>query len=102
MPTLTQGLKMVGTICRRETTLDEAANRNAWKTLPIPAEREHFQLPLLFSDAEGERMRLGHIPEDMDDKWFIFFERDGSIFTVAGRAPASTECGSTGLQMECA
>lgn len=33
-----------------------------------------FELPLFFTDAEAERLRAGHIPDDMDDKWFIFFE----------------------------
>lgn len=50
-----------------------AATQKLWKTLPPPAEREHFELPELFSDADGERMRLGHVPTDMDDKWFISF-----------------------------
>jgi hypothetical protein len=56
-----------------------AAHRTSWKTLPPPREREHFTLPLHFSDAEGERLRLGHVPEDMDDKWFIYFE-DGWLY----------------------
>ena len=45
----------------------------------MPAEREPIELPLLFSDAEGERMREGHVPLDMDDKWFIYFE-DGWLY----------------------
>lgn len=28
----------------------------------------------VFSDAVAERMRGGHIPVDMDDRWFIYFE----------------------------
>lgn len=50
------------------------ATRDSRKNLPPPVEREHFQIPDVFSDADGERMRMGHVPEDMDDKWFIFFE----------------------------
>ena len=48
--------------------------------MPLPVEREHFELPELFSDADGERIMLGHIPEDMDDKWFIFFEEGWLYF----------------------
>lgn len=55
------------------------ATRTSWKPEPLPPERELFDLPLLFSDADAERMRKGHIPSDMDDKWFIFFE-DGWLF----------------------
>ena len=37
-------------------------------------------LPLLFTDLDGERMRLGFIPKDMDDRWFIFFENGWLYF----------------------
>ena len=57
-----------------------AATRTSWKTLPIPHQREHFDLPLLFSDADGEQIKIGHVPEDMDDKWFIFFENGWLYF----------------------
>jgi len=57
----------------------DVATRASRKTLPPPAERESLQLGLLFSDDEGERIRRGHIPKDMDDKWFIFFE-DGWLY----------------------
>jgi hypothetical protein len=47
------------------------ATRTSWKTQPLPLERETFDLLLLFSDADLERLRRGHIPSDMDDKWFM-------------------------------
>jgi len=46
----------------------------------MPAERERIDLPLVFSDADGEQMRKGHLPTDMDDKWFIFFENGWLYF----------------------
>lgn len=46
----------------------------------MPAERERMDLPLLFSDADAEQMIEGHIPDDMDDKWFIFFEEGWLYF----------------------
>lgn len=55
------------------------ATRSSWKIQPLPLEREHFELPLLLTDADAERIKLGHIPMDMDDKWFIFFE-DGWLY----------------------
>jgi hypothetical protein len=57
-----------------------AATRASWKTLPLPLQREHFALPLHFSDAEAEQVMLGHVPKDMDDKWFIFFENGWLYF----------------------
>ena len=52
----------------------KAATRESRKTLPDPVEREHFTLPLVVSAGAVERMRLGHIPEEMEDRWFIHFE----------------------------
>jgi hypothetical protein len=45
----------------------------------MPPNRERLDVLLLFSDAEAEQMVQGHIPADMDDKWFIFFE-DGWLY----------------------
>lgn len=60
--------------------MGQPATRNSWKIGPLPNEREHIDLPLIFDDTEGEKLRLGHIPEDMDDKWFIFFEKGWLYF----------------------
>jgi hypothetical protein len=57
----------------------QAATRSSWKALPLPAQRERIDLTLLYSDAEGERIIRGHVPEDMDDNWFTFFE-DGWFY----------------------
>ena len=46
----------------------------------MPARRERFDLPLLFLDAEAEQMAGGHVPNGMDDKWFIFFEEGWLYF----------------------
>ncbi|QGZ93363.1 hypothetical protein [Terricaulis silvestris] len=59
---------------------DAPATKESWKKLPLPAEREHFKLSLLFTDADGDQMRRGFIPESMDDKWFIFFENGWLYF----------------------
>ncbi|MER9268440.1 MULTISPECIES: hypothetical protein [unclassified Mesorhizobium] len=58
----------------------QAATRSSWKTLPLPAQQDRIDLALLYSDAEGEKIRLGHVPRDMDDKWFIFFENGWLYF----------------------
>lgn len=65
---------------RGETVVDRGvANRSSWNALPMPAQREPLDLQLVFSVTDGERLRRGHIPRSMDDKWFIFFE-DGWLF----------------------
>lgn len=60
--------------------MPQPATRESWKTLPLPSQRETFELAAVFSEAEGERMRMGHIPEEMEDKWFVFFEQDWLYF----------------------
>ncbi len=60
--------------------MPEPATRASWKTLPLPSERERFDFPVLYSDSDAERMRLGHVPTAMEDKWFIFFENGWLYF----------------------
>lgn len=50
------------------------ATRASWKTLPPPERREPLMMSGTFSGASGDRMRCGHVPVDMDDRWFIYFE----------------------------
>jgi hypothetical protein len=61
------------------SALVETATKAHWKILPLPADRERFSRDRVFSDADGERMRRGHIPEEMGDRWFIYFE-DGWLY----------------------
>lgn len=56
------------------------ATRASWKTKPPPRRRGHFELPMFFSDVDGEQMRHGHVPKNMDDKWFICFEEGWLYF----------------------
>lgn len=61
------------------TTQDSAmppAKRSDWNCRPLPA--SHVTLPLdrRYSPEEMERIREGLLPEEMEDKWFIFMEGD--------------------------
>lgn len=51
----------------------DQATRTSWKTLPPPHERAPLVVSEIFLDLTGDRMREGHIPVDMDDRWFIYF-----------------------------
>lgn len=55
------------------------ATRCSWQNLRWPVERQHFDLPMHFNNAEAERLQQGLIPDDMNDRWFIFFE-EGWLF----------------------
>lgn len=58
----------------------EPAIRPSGLALPLPSKREAFELTAAFSKAEAERMRLGHKAEEMEDKWFVFFEEGWLYF----------------------
>jgi hypothetical protein len=51
------------------------ATSKSWKTQPLPAERARLKLERFFNAAEWEALRQGVIPEEMEDKWFIYESR---------------------------
>lgn len=57
-----------------------AAVRDSWKTLDLPDEVATFDLNFDLSSEELGRISLGHVPEDMDDKWFIYRAGDRLFF----------------------
>jgi len=52
----------------------ERATSLSWKHLPLPDERESLRFDALFTDADAEHLMLGLIPQEMEDKWFVYFE----------------------------
>ncbi len=50
------------------------ATRESWKLEEMPDARAQFHFARSFSSQEYERISLGLIPEQMEDKWFIFLE----------------------------
>ena len=75
------------------------ADRQSWKNSPPPIERVEFKVSWTFPAAIGARMLAGHIPEGMDDRWFILmedgwllFHRSWSGFCIFGlKVDASSE-----------
>ncbi len=51
-----------------------AARRGDWKTEPMPGKRETFVLRRSFSGEEMDALRRGHVPREMEDKWFWYME----------------------------
>jgi hypothetical protein len=47
---------------------------SSWKTEPFPADRARLKLERSFNAVEREALQLGSIPEEMEDKWFIYEE----------------------------
>jgi hypothetical protein len=52
------------------------ARRESWKTQPMPIWEAHPSSGLTkkYSLAEFEEIKRGLVPEEMEDKWFIFYE----------------------------
>ena len=62
-------------------TDQQKATRQSWPNLqPLPSARASLSIEREFTEAEYERLALGLIPQDMDDKWFIFLEEDVLYF----------------------
>lgn len=51
------------------------ATSKSWKTEPLPASRARLKLDRSFDAVEWEALQLGSIPEEMEDKWFIYESR---------------------------
>lgn len=51
-----------------------AAKRGDWKTTPLPGARQALPIERTYSRREFERVIEGKVPEQMEDKWFAFYE----------------------------
>ena len=56
-----------------------AATKNDWEIYPMPQATAKFTLKRHFTDDELEKLKLGHIPGEMEDRWFCYYE-DGKLF----------------------
>ena len=50
------------------------ATRADWKTTPLPTARETLVLDRVYTAVEFDRIKLGRVPREMEDKWFVFYE----------------------------
>lgn len=57
----------------------EVATRDSWKTTPMSSSRVELPINLSLTLDEFERVKRGNIPEEMEDKWFVFHE-DGWVY----------------------
>lgn len=51
-----------------------AAKKSDWKTEEMPRQHTCFSIKRKMSDAELANLKLGNIPQAMEDKWFWYFE----------------------------
>lgn len=58
----------------------ERANATSWKTKNMPPEQVHFTLCRTLTMQEWEILQQGHIPVEMEDRWFFYTEADKIYF----------------------
>jgi len=52
------------------------ATKEDWKTKPPPEKRLPLGYEAEFSEIEGKMIQKGIVPEEMEDKWFVYLEGD--------------------------
>ena len=57
----------------------KAAGPTDWKTIPMPDRRTSITLNRRYPLEALEQIKRGVIPEEMEDKWFVYWE-DGTLF----------------------
>ena len=58
----------------------KAAEQKDWRTEPLPSQRTTITIERAFSDEEMQQIRRGLVPEQMEDKWFIYWKDDSLFF----------------------
>jgi hypothetical protein len=53
---------------------DNCAVASDWKVIPLGEEKVFIPIDLSFSLEEFRYIKKGHIPQCMDDRWFIYVE----------------------------
>ena len=54
--------------------MNPIAKRDDWKTLPMPDATHTIAISRQYSDREFGRLSAGQIPQEMEDKWFVYYE----------------------------
>lgn len=57
----------------------EMAKRSDWQNTPMPEQHASFSLERTFSLEQMRRLQNGLVPEQMEDKWFIYFD-DNTLY----------------------
>ena len=65
---------MYGSILLEERLQINIADIDSWKNLPMPEEIAELEYKAEYSAHEFEQISRGLIPQEMEDKWFIFFQ----------------------------
>lgn len=50
------------------------ATKDDWENYPMPSKNTSFTIKRRFTIEEIDNLKSGHIPEEMEDRWFSYFE----------------------------
>ncbi len=64
----------------RKPKPEKECTRNNWNVKPFPDQYIEMKLDLGFSPEEMEIIKQGHYPSAMEDKWFVFYEKNQLYF----------------------
>jgi hypothetical protein len=59
------------------------ATRQSWKIVEAPEQLTPIEYEDDFTEAEYEAIERGLIPQEMEDKWFIFYEEPVLFFYLS-------------------
>ncbi len=49
------------------------AEKDSWNTKPMPEQHATLELNVQFKENDMEQIKLGFIPQEMEEKWFIYY-----------------------------
>ena len=52
-----------------------AIEKSDWKTSPMPSEKTKISIEANYSEEEMNQIKEGFKPKEMEDKWFIYFDK---------------------------
>lgn len=55
---------------------NQIATKNDWETNEMPEKTMKFTIKRHFTDDEIDSLKRGNVPQEMEDKWFFYFEDD--------------------------
>lgn len=55
------------------------ATKEDWEIYPMPEKNATFKIKKKLSKEDIANLKRGHIPEEMEDRWFSYFE-DGKLY----------------------
>lgn len=53
--------------------------KSDWRIIEMPAQTEQFVIEKTFTDTEIDFLKEGYRPQEMEDKWFMYYE-DHKLF----------------------